>query len=103
IEPLTLGQTIRAGQEFAAVGAPPVNGDWWPHLHFQIITDLLDVPCNFNGVAPASQRATWLSLCPDPNLILGIPEQTFARHPAVPTLLRERERVMAPNVRLSYG
>ena len=25
----------------ARVGAPPTNGDWPPHLHFQIILDLL--------------------------------------------------------------
>ena len=48
---------VNAGEQFAAIGAPPENGDWWPHVHFQIITDMLDVPCNFNGVAASSQRA----------------------------------------------
>jgi hypothetical protein len=72
---------------FAAIGAPPENGDWWPHVHVQVITDLLDVPCNFNGVAPASQRRTWLALCPDPNLLLGIPPERFARHATTDALL----------------
>lgn len=100
---LSPGQAIAAGERFASVGAPPENGDWWPHVHLQIITDLLDVPCNFNGVAPASQRATWLSLSPDPNLILGIPPERLARRPSTPALLAERRARFGGNVRLAYG
>ena len=37
---------------------PPTNGDWWPHVHVQVITDMLDVPCNFNGARlPASAQS----------------------------------------------
>ena len=103
LEGLQVGAPVRAGTRLAAVGAPPANGDWWPHVHFQVITDMLDVPCNFNGVAPASQRGTWLSLSPDPNLILGIPPERFAPHPATPDLLKRRARVFGGNVRLSYA
>jgi len=103
LEGLYPGKPIKAGDRFAAVGAPPDNGDWWPHVHVQLITDLLDVPCNFNGVVPASERATWLSLSPDPNLLLGIPPEHFARHPTTATLLGERRRLFGGNVRLSYG
>jgi 4-aminobutyrate aminotransferase-like enzyme/Ser/Thr protein kinase RdoA (MazF antagonist)/murein DD-endopeptidase MepM/ murein hydrolase activator NlpD len=103
LEGLYPGRPFKAGERFAAVGAPPDNGDWWPHVHVQIITDMLDVPCNFNGVAPASQRLTWLSLSPDPNLLLGIPPDRFARHPTTTTLLGERRLLFGRNVRLSYG
>ncbi len=103
LEGLSIGQSIQAGERFAAIGAPPDNGDWWPHVHLQVITDMLDVPCNFNGVAPASQRRTWLSLAPDPNLILGIPPERFARRPATADLLARRSRHFGGNVRLSYG
>jgi 4-aminobutyrate aminotransferase-like enzyme/Ser/Thr protein kinase RdoA (MazF antagonist)/murein DD-endopeptidase MepM/ murein hydrolase activator NlpD len=103
LEGLHPGKPIQAGDRFAAVGAPPDNGDWWPHVHVQLITDLLDVPCNFNGVAPARERATWLSLSPDPNLLLGIPPDRFVRHPTTATLLGERRRLFGGNVRLSYG
>ncbi len=102
LEGLHIGKRIKAGDRFAAVGAPPDNGDWWPHVHFQIITDMLDVPCNFNGVAPASQRRTWLSLSPDPNLLLGIPPERFAQHPSTDSLLTHRRRHFGGNVRLSY-
>jgi 4-aminobutyrate aminotransferase-like enzyme/Ser/Thr protein kinase RdoA (MazF antagonist) len=103
LEGLSVGKPIRAGERFAAVGAPPENGDWWPHVHVQVITDMLDVPCNFDGVVPASQRQTWLSLCPDPNLMLGIPVERFARHATTEALLERRRRRFGGNLRLSYG
>jgi 4-aminobutyrate aminotransferase-like enzyme/Ser/Thr protein kinase RdoA (MazF antagonist) len=103
LERLYPGKPIRAGERFAAVGAPPENGDWWPHVHVQVITDMLDVPCNVNGVAPASQRSTWLSLSPDPNLILGIPRERFVHHPTPADLLNRRRLHVGGNVRLAYG
>ena len=69
IEELILDQPIAAGQQIAAIGSPPTNGDWTPHLHFQVMTDLLDLNTDFPGVAYASQRDVWLSLSPDPNLL----------------------------------
>ena len=58
LDGLYIGKPIAQGERFAALGAPPINGDWWPHVHFQIITDMLDISCNYNGVALHSQRAT---------------------------------------------
>jgi 4-aminobutyrate aminotransferase-like enzyme/Ser/Thr protein kinase RdoA (MazF antagonist) len=103
LDGLFVGKHISAGERFASIGPPPENGDWWPHVHVQVITDMLDVPCNFNGVAPASQRATWMALCPDPNLLLGIPPERFARHAGTAALLERRRRRFGGNVRLSYG
>jgi 4-aminobutyrate aminotransferase-like enzyme/Ser/Thr protein kinase RdoA (MazF antagonist)/murein DD-endopeptidase MepM/ murein hydrolase activator NlpD len=67
------GREIRKGEAFARIGDYPVNGNWAPHLHFQVITDLLGLSGNFPGVAPPSQRELWKSLSPDPNPILKIP------------------------------
>jgi 4-aminobutyrate aminotransferase-like enzyme/Ser/Thr protein kinase RdoA (MazF antagonist) len=103
LDGLEIGQRIRAGQRFAAIGAPPENGDWWPHVHVQVIADMLEVPCNFDGVAPASQRGTWLSLCPDPNLLLGVPADRLARQATTAALLERRRRRFGGNLRLSYG
>ena len=41
LDVLEVGAKVEKGQQFAAVGAYPVNGDWPPHLHFQIITDII--------------------------------------------------------------
>jgi 4-aminobutyrate aminotransferase-like enzyme/Ser/Thr protein kinase RdoA (MazF antagonist) len=70
---LTPGQRLSAGEPFATVGDFPLNGNWAPHLHFQILTDLLGWKGDFPGVALPSQRNLWTTLCPDPNLILNIP------------------------------
>ena len=71
---LEMGQTLGAGEEFAVVGDHPENGNWPPHLHFQIMADLKGHSGDFPGVAAPSERESWLEICPDPNLILGIPE-----------------------------
>jgi len=68
---------IHRGRQFATLGTPDENGGWIPHLHFQIFGDLVEVEGEYLGVAPASQRTLWLDICPDPNLILGIPKQYF--------------------------
>jgi len=71
LEKLRVGQQITRGEKFGEVGATSENGGWAPHLHFQIITDLLEYGTDFPGVVRASERSVWTSLCPDPNLLLG--------------------------------
>ena len=62
------GQAVTAGERIATLGGPPENGNWPPHLHFQIILDLLDRGRDFPGVAYPSQRETWLALSPLPSM-----------------------------------
>ena len=62
------GQSVAAGERIAAVGAPPENGNWPPHLHLQLILDLLDRGRDFPGVAYPSQREIWLALSPSPSM-----------------------------------
>jgi murein DD-endopeptidase MepM/ murein hydrolase activator NlpD len=67
---LAPGQPVAAGQIIAHVGPHPENGDWPPHLHFQLIADMQGRWGDFPGVAPPSERAYWAGLCPDPMLVL---------------------------------
>src|SRR6267378_2153716 len=91
LEKLRVGQQIARGERFAQVGATSENGGWAPHLHFQIITDLLEYGTDFPGVARASERGVWTSLSPDPNLLLGIPAERFPHQPdSVEETLRAR-------------
>ena len=64
------GQALAPGEAFATVGPYPENGDWPPHLHFQLIADLQGRAGDFPGVARPSERAAWAARCPDPNLVL---------------------------------
>ena len=53
------------------VGNYPENGNWAPHLHFQIMLSLLEYKDDFPGVAYPDQVEVWKSICPDPNLLFG--------------------------------
>lgn len=66
LDKIEAGQPVSAGQRIAWVGRPPHNGNWPPHLHFQLILDLLGLGADFPGVAFDSQREYWLSLSPSP-------------------------------------
>jgi 4-aminobutyrate aminotransferase-like enzyme/Ser/Thr protein kinase RdoA (MazF antagonist) len=100
---LQVGQRIARGQAFARIGDVHENGGWTPHLHFQIILDLLELGCDFPGVARASQRSIWTSLSPDPNLLLGIPGERFpAREPDAVETLSTRRELLGKNLSVSY-
>src|ERR1700674_1847128 len=100
---LEVGQAIVQGQQFARVGTALENGGWPPHLHFQIILDLLDRGANFPGVARASERAVWTSFSPDPNLLLGIPAERFpAKEPDAYETLALRKSLLGKNLSISY-
>ena len=103
VDRLRLGQKVVRGERFADLGAPEENGVWIPHLHFQVLGDLLDGEAAVTGVAPASQRAVWLSVCPDPNLLLGIPEECFPA-PAweKDKITLRREAYIGGNLSISY-
>lgn len=61
------GKEIKAGEKLAELGPYPENGDWPPHLHFQLMHDMLGLRGDFPGVCRKSERDYWLGLCPDPN------------------------------------
>jgi peptidoglycan LD-endopeptidase LytH len=67
---LKAGQPVAAGAVFAQVGPYPENGDWPPHLHFQLITDLLGLQGDFPGVCSPQQQEKFARICLNPNLIL---------------------------------
>lgn len=73
LKKINIGQNVKAGEKIADVGRSNVNGNWPPHLHFQIITDILGFKGDFPGVARPSEKEYYLKLCPDPNIILQLP------------------------------
>ncbi len=86
---LKAGMPVAKGRPVARIGDTAANGGWPPHLHFQIISDMLGERGNFPGVARPSQRDIWLDISPDPNVILGIPAQCF------PDAGRSRQEILA--------
>ncbi len=67
------GKKVKAGEKIAEIGPYPENGDWPPHLHFQLMTDMLGLKGDFPGVCSLADRAKFLAICPDPNFLLKIP------------------------------
>jgi 4-aminobutyrate aminotransferase-like enzyme/Ser/Thr protein kinase RdoA (MazF antagonist) len=100
---MSVGRVIDHGQQFATLGAPDENGGWTPHLHLQLFTDLLGLGTDAPGVARPSQRTAWRSICPDPNLIVGIPDERFpAEPPDKSETLAQRRRLFGHNVSIAY-
>jgi 4-aminobutyrate aminotransferase-like enzyme/Ser/Thr protein kinase RdoA (MazF antagonist) len=103
LESLTVGQSLQKGEKFATLGDVEENGGWAPHLHFQIITDLLGHGTDFPGVAKASERALWTSLSPDPNLLMNIPARYFpATAPSLGETRAARAKLLGKNLSLSF-
>jgi 4-aminobutyrate aminotransferase-like enzyme/Ser/Thr protein kinase RdoA (MazF antagonist) len=103
LDRLKVGQRVAKGETFARVGLTKENGGWTPHLHFQIILDLLELDTDFPGVAYASQREAWTSLSPDPNVLLGIPAERFPpKEPDLAETLAARRALLGANLSISY-
>ncbi|MFW5687323.1 MAG: peptidoglycan DD-metalloendopeptidase family protein [Bacteroidota bacterium] len=66
------GKYINKGQIFCYVGNSRVNGEWPPHLHFQLITDMMDKEGDFFGVCHKNEVAKYKKLCPDPSVFFSL-------------------------------
>jgi 4-aminobutyrate aminotransferase-like enzyme/Ser/Thr protein kinase RdoA (MazF antagonist) len=103
LDGLTVGRRVARGEEFCRIGTFPQNGNWPPHLHFQIMTHLLDLGTAMDGVAAPSLLDVFESVSPDPNLILGISAPVSMDVPrGRTTLARRRTQVMGRALSLSY-
>jgi murein DD-endopeptidase MepM/ murein hydrolase activator NlpD len=72
IEEIEIGDVFGKGQKLAALGDASVNGDYAPHLHFQIIRDIGGAFGDYAGVCSAKDLDFYLQNCPDPNLLLKL-------------------------------
>jgi len=72
IKNLSEGENVKKGDVIGEFGIPMENGQWPPHLHFQIIEDMGEWKGDYPGVCKFSEREKYLNNCPDPDLILGM-------------------------------
>lgn len=72
IDKIKIGQQFKKRETIATLGDASVNGDYAPHLHFQIISNIEDYQGDYPGVCSKSDLAFYLNNCPDPNLLLKI-------------------------------
>ncbi|TPV93715.1 MAG: aminotransferase class III-fold pyridoxal phosphate-dependent enzyme [Myxococcales bacterium FL481] len=98
-----VGQPVRGGEELARMGQPAVNGGWQPHVHLQLVLDLLHFQGDFPGAAVADEQETWLSLSPDPNVLLDIPDTAWPEAPlSAADIERRRHDHLGSALSLSY-
>lgn len=69
---LEIGKEIKKGDKIAELGDYDENGDYAPHLHFQIIEDMQGKFGDYPGVVKKEDLGIFLKNCPDPNLLLKI-------------------------------
>lgn len=69
---LKIGQTVQKGKQIATLGDATVNGDYAPHLHFQLIQDIQDYVGDYPGVCSENDLEFYKMNCPNPNLLLKI-------------------------------
>lgn len=72
IEGLEVGVDIKQGEQIATLGTAEVNGDYPPHLHFQIIKDIESYQGDYPGVSNRIDLEFYKQNCPDPNLLLKL-------------------------------
>ncbi|MDE2995168.1 MAG: aminotransferase class III-fold pyridoxal phosphate-dependent enzyme [Bacteroidota bacterium] len=102
VQQLEVGQPVKGGEPFVELGAFEENGGWVPHLHFQLITDRLDMEGTFPGVAAPGLTDVWLSLSPSPASFPGLSSCETPARPDIDALLSRRKNVLSDALSVSY-
>ena len=71
LEQMRVGKFITRGEIFAHFGKPTENGDWPPHLHFQVIEEMGTKEGDYLGVCNINEAKKYLTNSPDANLMLN--------------------------------
>jgi murein DD-endopeptidase MepM/ murein hydrolase activator NlpD len=72
IKNLEVGKPFKKGDKIATLGEASVNGDYPPHLHFQIIKDIQGCQGDYPGVSSKKDLEFYRNNCPNPNILLKL-------------------------------
>ncbi|GAB5416890.1 MAG: hypothetical protein Crog4KO_17570 [Crocinitomicaceae bacterium] len=72
LKAITLGQQVKTGDKIAELGDTSVNGDYAPHLHFQLVLDLEGNHGDYPGVCTEAEVPRYAINCPDPLPLLDL-------------------------------
>lgn len=75
LEHLKVGQMVTQGEKIATLGDSFVNGDYAPHLHFQLIVNIEGYKGDYPGVSSIKTLDFYKQNCPNPNLLLKLPNE----------------------------
>lgn len=77
LQGLNVGQPIALNQPIACLGNEDENGQWPPHLHFQLMFDMQGLAGDYPGVCRYSEKDWYQQNIPDPDLILQFSRATI--------------------------
>ena len=72
IENIEIGTFLKKGQQIAILGNSAENGNYSPHLHFQIIKNIENYSGDYPGVCSEKKLSFYLENCPDPASLLNL-------------------------------
>ena len=72
LENIKVNDVIKQSEKFAELGNESENGNWPPHLHFQIINDIEGKFGDYPGVCSFKEIDKYSANCINPKYILGI-------------------------------
>lgn len=71
LDGLSVGMPVHKNQQIATLGNNQENGQWPPHLHFQLMFDMEGNYGDYPGVCKYSEKEKYRKNIPDPGLLLG--------------------------------
>jgi len=101
IEDIEAGMFVEKGQLIATIGRAPENGNWPPHLHFQIMLDLLENRGDFPGVAFPNEAEVWKSICPDPAPLFPLYLKSNPKK-SLSEIMESRKKHLGSSLSISY-
>jgi 4-aminobutyrate aminotransferase-like enzyme/Ser/Thr protein kinase RdoA (MazF antagonist) len=97
-----IGTKIKKGDEIAEIANYPENGNWAPHLHFQIMLSTLNYKIDFPGVCYYNQIDVWKGLCPNPNLLFKSVDLNYTNDKSDDELINYRKKHLGKSLKLHY-
>lgn len=94
------GQVVEAGDVVGQLGE---NLEGIGYLTFQILSSLITSEHISVVSCEDSQWSVWSEICLDPNLLIGLPAETFVIDPNHPeAMMAERVNVLGPSLSVAY-
>jgi 4-aminobutyrate aminotransferase-like enzyme/Ser/Thr protein kinase RdoA (MazF antagonist) len=95
-------QFIKKGDLLGFAGNASENGNWCPHLHFQLMLDMLGNKKDFPGVAFPDETEVWKSICPNPNIFFDENELEQKTLKEDSDVINFRKQHLGKSLSLSY-
>ena len=97
-----IGDVLKKGSLIGQLGNYPENGNWAPHLHFQVMLSLFDYDVDYPGVAYVSEIDVWKSVCPDPNILFHLESLQNKNKTSNDELIKYRKKHLGKSLSLQY-